>query len=230
MALKSMRAMFIAQGASGLAEDKVVNNFHFRSETESGNLEADDFTEVRAAVTGFYQLTAAQTPMSAQLQPISGYLSPWLGDSAELRLYDMNQDDPRVPITSTIGLGSRLSLTGFPEECAVCLSYRTDLPNTGRRRGRVYIGPLALAATVVHNGNASGPARVAPEFAADLIKAANRMSAMSVNMRWVTLSKFDSDSTVHPVKVAWVDDAVDIQRRRGPGNGSRVTADLAQPA
>lgn len=230
MALKTMRAMFVAQGASGLAVDKVVNNFTFKHPTEEGALEADDFTEVRAAVSAFYEQSGAQGTQAAQGVPLGNYLSPWLSRTAELRLYDMNQAKPRVPITSVITLGGPSGVGAYPEEVACCLSFRTTTPNTARRRGRIYFGPLIGGSSCIQGGDSNGPTRVAANFMNDLLKAANRMASLAVNMRWVVSSSFDDDDTFHPVVHAWVDNALDTQRRRGAPADTRLVLDLDPPA
>lgn len=126
----------------------------------------------------------------------------------------------------------------YPEEVAAVLSYHGDLTDVPveqanptpppatirpqqRRRGRLYIGPLQVAAGAT-GANQSRPVAafrtnctVGFRLLAQAITAYNPIYSLGV---W---SKADAD--VYPVVAGWMDDAWDTQRRRGVEPTTRTT-------
>lgn len=200
-----IRAQVRLKATSGLAEDDVINTWHYEDTSASPSTNS---TAVRAAFTTFYQA-------------IDTYLSDYLSNATnacETELYNLDDPTPRQPF----GFGS-FTLTPstavrLPPEISCCLSFRGDYtsgtPNA-RRRGRVYIGPLigttnndgtfdtGFITALLNNG----------EILADTI---NALSGASFGIWSPTGSVFT------PATRMWVDNGVDIQRRRGQAATSRV--------
>lgn len=214
--MTNVRVMFIGQGASGIPEDRIVNTFHF-----SGT---DTYASMSVAamqrVADFYLDDGVAGPLQ-QVNTISAYLSPWINREAEIRVYDLGDAKPRVPVITPITLSTAFSAQGLPEEVALCLSYNGAAPNTKRRRGRIYIGPLVTGANLGGGGSALGPTRPAVDFVADLCKAAQTLAAKSTAaLSWVIRSSIPSENFVG-ITHGYVDNAWDTQRRRGPETTAR---------
>jgi hypothetical protein len=209
-----VRVMFIGQGPSGLAEDRVVNTFHFAGAGVWGETDSE---ACMAAVGLFY--TSAGTGSAASSRPLSEWLSPWVARIAELRSYNMADAKPRVPIVSSLTLGAAGSTSGLPEEIAVCATLHGAPPNTGRRRGRIYFGPLTQTA----NNQATATDSSHPQGAlmSDLKFACQRLcESMHASLPWCIHSTKPTDNYV-AIESGYVDNAFDIQRRRGPDPTTR---------
>lgn len=202
---------------TGLPEDVAVNNWYF--ETAALPEYTDDIPPLMA-VRDFYD-------------SMSNHLSPFLSGTATHKVYELNDPTPRVPrrtIDDNITVGS----SGLPNEVAVCLSYRGTYESgeiNARRRGRVFIGPLATTAS--DGGNAPRPSsaiRTALLNGCLAIQAA----LASTPWDWVVYSPTlagvspGAASAGTPVVQAWVDDAFDTQRRRGLAPTTRQTATITQ--
>lgn len=113
-------------------------------------------------------------------------------------------------------------------ELCVCLSYKgTYLSGVSpkRKRGRIYLGPLA--ANTISSGEVASAAVTVFKNAAQTLLTASDASSQ---YRWVIYSPttdsagtgLDLDSW-DAVTEGWVDNNVDIQRRRGFSGGTRST-------
>lgn len=214
--MTNARVMAIFQGASGLAEDRIVNTFHFSGSDVYDTLE---FSAIQRVAAFFGNIGVAGPLLQTNI--VGAYLSPWLNRPFEFRVYDLADAKPRVPRIYPDTLPGALSSDGLPEEVALCLSYNGDPPNTPRRRGRVFIGPLSKGAAITSSGNQTGPVRPAAIFVEDLCKAAQTMAAKSTaQCAWVIRSSMPSENFVGITK-GYVDNAFDTQRRRGPDADAR---------
>lgn len=190
-------------------EDDVVNVWHFDADDPDG--EANDLAD---RVITFYQT-------------IGTLYSSLINGNAQIKLYDMEDPEPRVPIyedefTITNGSGDPL-----PAEMSACLSFRGALvpglttagtPLMGRRKGRVYIGPLKLG-----TGATSGPDFRLGVEARELLITALQEMAVGPDPGDARLAVYSPttdatgtlDDAFTDVVYAWVDNAYDVQRRRG---------------
>jgi hypothetical protein len=204
---------------SGLPEDVCINTFHFQT-PQPVAVSAAEALSIVTGLEDFYQGlsgTAATTLMAW----FSGVVAT--GPAHEIRVYDMNQPMPRIPVaTATLSLtpGS----TFLPSEVACCLSYRTN-PVVGipraRTRGRIYFGPLA--STTSDATNTAGDVRPKALFTQTLRDAGARLKAPlpGTGIEWAVYSK--TGLALRPVDVVSVDNAYDTQRRRGAASTSRIT-------
>ena len=201
-----IRANAVFQGPSGLPEDQFINTFHFDS---SGTPYEDDAPLAAAALIEFY--TAITTPTAAA---VDWFLSNTLLPQAEIVTYNLDDPEPRIPTSFpfTIDPEPKSTDRNYPEEVAVCLSFRGAPPITARRRGRVYIGPLSTRAAET---GLTTPSRPSPSFRNVLAESAVRLLASGgTGPAWVIRSLTPTPNTVL-VQGGWVDNAWDTQRRRG---------------
>lgn len=191
-----VKVMARLQMDSGVPNDAVVNVWH-----ADCTLLANGDQEFVDDLAAFYE-------------SIKGLLSANVALTGHrLIAYNMTDPEPRAPI---IEQGFTFSATGsqaMVPELAICLSFQADRisgVSQARRRGRVYIGPLnnsvtsttdPSVATSVHEG--------IKDAGADLLS----FSLASANYKWCVYST--ADDALYEVSNGWVDNAFDIQRRRG---------------
>lgn len=220
MADKLMRAQVRIQLDAGLPEDAIVNTWHFDGDDIADATQQDFHDSVMTLLTTFYQ-------------SIDGVLFPNTVETpAEVKIYDLREPEPRVPeFTGSIALAP--SATGpLPGEIALCLSFKAatesgDIP--ARRRGRIFLGHIATDAAVII-GSQSRPslaARTAVADAAEVMLAGDQVAGFAGSVRWAIYSPTTDltdtlDNSFHDVQSGWVDDAWDIQRRRGAVPTARV--------
>lgn len=203
------RAAAIRHGKSGLAEDVFVNTLYFLADDNKVTA-ADD---INAAILDFYN-----TP--GPTHPLNAYMSTFVDQVLTVKVYKMSDAAPKEPLIREQTLTTtRLVTEGFPEEVAVCLSYSAASPHTDRRRGRIYLGPLTSACFAANAGTSQ--CIVNSTFQGDIAAAAVRL-ANHVDAGWLIYSKIGVGSYA-AVETGWIDNAVDIQRRRGPKAISRLT-------
>lgn len=245
-----MRAQVVFRHVSNLAEDRVVNTFHFDIgvAVEAGELEA-----MAELVRDFY-VTNVGAPATQQLSEFLGFQIADTGH--EVRCYTLNEADgtrltyegaPPDYVEAFDFVGdTRPSLAHFPSEVACKLTLRNTTEVSiplARRTGGVYIGPLNLEAT----SNVGGQNEVRPST--DLINtmlaagdwlatqaeaAGNALVVYSrpyagrgeiVRPGRTTLPALPARAGVaYPVTQVSVDDALDTQRRRGRAATSRSIA------
>lgn len=206
---------------SGLAIDRVVNTFCFESDVVALAADADT---ILARLETFYKTTG-----EAGTHPVAYYLSSAMSRTVKpiMRMYDitavLNGDpmgSPRFTRNFVANLPAGGGGTNFPAEIAACLSFHGDygldvefLPGErprSRDRGRVYIGPLTTdcAATA-----AAGRMSLSTMFRTDLVGAGKDLRDANSTIRWAVWSRKAARTT--PVTLCSVDDAFDVQRRRG---------------
>lgn len=207
--------------SSGMLKDEVVNTFAFLTPTLAP-VDAE-MTTVMDAVHGFYTDTQAITNVS---------VSTWMGSQMEktgtpllIEMYNLAGHLDGTAHGSPIKTGlysvpaAAFTNPGLPSEMAVCCSfhtaYATDPEFAGntrpraRDRGRIYIGPMAT--TAVDYDTAARP-NVKETVRSTIASAAINLRD-AAGHAWCVWSR--SKSTLEPIVAGWVDDAWDVQRRRG---------------
>lgn len=196
-------ALFLAQVSferdSGLPEDRVVNTFHM-----TGADAAAAGEDIKAALARFYDTASTANK-------ISDFMSAELAGGALVKIYDMADASPRVPVyAGTFSVD--VSSTALPAEVAVCLSYRAPLASgvdPARRRGRIFIGPLSTGAA---SGNPARPAATMIAcMAASAVRLADELNTAAFT--WVVYSAAAAASV--PITDGWIDNAFDTMRKRG---------------
>lgn len=150
---------------------------------------------------------AAMDALGDFYEAIWGVMGSPVG-TVRFKSYDMDEEMPRTPLEGTelpLGNGGQ----ALPSEVAICLSFFNGTVPRPRRRGRVYLGPVAASAAQ-NSGQFSIVSTTARDTIAD---AATTLAALSGPVRWGILS--GRDQVIRQVERGWVDGAWDIQRRRG---------------
>lgn len=181
---------------STVSEDTVTNTWHFST---------TGWTEtIRGAIAGALQ---------AVYESIDAYKSNAVAwSSSRVKFFDLSEPEPRVPLADiSLGLSSAPAGNPLPPEVAVCLSYRSDYASGAsqqRRRGRIYMPPLNTAA-ITTDGRLGGVNTALATGAGTFLAA----SAAAADWTWVVWSP--TAGQAYNVVAGWVDNAPDIQRRRG---------------
>lgn len=219
-----IHAQVVLQGQSGLAEDVYVNNFWFLRALEDAG--QDD--EIAQNLKDFYD-----TPTTGGTS-IRDWLSPTVATNGQrTKLYDWNQPKPRVPVyESTWNFSTTPGVSAMPSEVALCLSGRgakVSGTNDARRRGRVYIGPLAFGTV---EEDAFDNARPKALVRTCLLQAGTRLAAdmNSDGWLWGVHSSVGPAGNFIQYSQLWVDDAFDTQRRRGKPAALKDVQALSQLA
>lgn len=201
--MPAIRAQVILHTADAVPENYVTNSLCFL---------ADDPIAAPTALTPliktFYDL-------------FRGYLSPVITQNGhEIKWTALPGVAPNYPYeTTTWDFATPLSGTALPDEVASVLSFQgtkeAGFPQA-RRRGRIYIGPLATVAA-----NANRPATL---FQTALGTAASGLkddsNDLGVDAPWAIWSQVDGAAVI--VDNGWIDNAFDTQRRRGVRTTSRA--------
>ena len=189
---------------SSIPQDAFVNTWH----CDALNLPAgyEDFVD---DLEIFYRTVDAS--MSSLINPAA----------ITATVYNMTDPTPRAPVYSKTFTSITTSTTTLPPEVALCLSFqgeRVSGQSQARRRGRVYIGPLGQIQGSTTTELVSSSAVAAVVGAAQVLLAASQASP---EYDWCVYSTVDQ--TLVEVDNGWVDNAFDIQRRRGTLPASRST-------
>lgn len=197
--------------------DVSVNTFHFKVDDELPLASAA--TVVRERIIEFYN-----EPTLTYSSRISQFLSTYrrqLPTTSEMRIYNMDDPKPRVPILVypwNLITPSPSSSPSLPMEVALCLSYvaqRESGVPVGRARGRIYLGPLA-SATLAGGTNVVQPTAT-PQLTETVRDAAERLRAYSDDpeeqVRWCMYSV--SSNAMREIIGGWVDNEFDTMRSRG---------------
>lgn len=191
---------------TGLPRDRVVNTWAMQALDG-----AAAFSDAADAFDAFY--TAIASYLGATLVNGSGH---------RCKIYHLTDIEPRVPVydeaMSLGGFGS----TAMPAEVAICTSFAAA-PESGvnpaRRRGRVFLGPLATGVSDA----SSGYARVDSAVVIGIANATEQLLADLIAAQWWLCVWSRVDETLFPVTRGWVENDFDTQRRRQPAPTSRVT-------
>lgn len=185
---------------TNLPEDVIVNTWHFLT-TASPPLLATK-SAIATALQNFYQA-------------IDGVvLGSMLSTPAKLKFYDLADAKPRVPVHD-FEFALVPTSGGVPAEVAVCMSFQATKAsgqNQARRRGRVFLGPVAAAIVSETAGRTAvtSTARAAIVSAGLALLTASNTAA---DWEWAVYSPTDNAAVA--VNNGWVDDAFDTIRSRG---------------
>lgn len=192
--------MVVIPADTNVPADAVVNTWGFSATAETpAALES-----IRAALDAFY--TGWQTFRS----------SKYVWDQTRLKVYDLSQATPRVPIfDEPLQLQADAAPNTLPQEVALCMSFqgeRLSGLNQARRRGRIYLGPFGSSAADTTGGRPSN------SLITGLAAAAGGMytaSEAAIEWKWGVISEADATPGFARVRDGWIDNAWDTQRRRG---------------
>lgn len=202
------------------AEDDMMNVFHFQGQANEPDNAADmieDFFTVPAGTDAVTDVMSGQS----------------LTGDYEIKVYDLAEPKPRAPIYVRDGSVELAQSDALPPEIACCLSYRSEYTsgvNPQRRRGRLYIGGLQVTDVLHSSGMLATGVMTTLVLQAEEMLAA---SQASVNLDWVVFSPSsvvggDPETGAFPVIGGWVDNAPDVQRRRGVDPAARMSFPLPE--
>lgn len=187
------------EGASNVARDRAVNTWHFQVETSPPP--PATLTAINTALNTFYQSMAGSFPASL------------VSSTGNVKVYNLADPKPRAPVTQYVNTLTGLSGgNALPAECCICVSFQAAMVSgtpAARRKGRVYIGPLAANQCNPDGSVITLTLNNWKTYAAALLAASDAAPDWS----WCVFSP--TAGALAPVVRGWVDNAIDIQRRRG---------------
>lgn len=220
---------------SGLAQDQVVNDWHFSHAT------TPDLPSLTAGMFDFYN----STPSTFDF-PLSDYIAATIvrdtaghyshrADVYQLPATPGPMGSPIFTFNSQLG-PVHADVTSLPGEVSLVASFRADYGTAAehfegtrpraRRRGRVYIGPLNTFTCDATAGSTAvqRPAAGFIDLLLAQLTALGNTTITTGGATWEVFSHTDWDG--HPVTQGWVDNAYDTQRRRGEKATARDTFTL----
>lgn len=233
-----MRAQVTLPYDSQIPRDASSNSWHVEI-TDLGTEFIDAFADVINAVVAVYT-------------DVDQYFSSELTSPGRIRLYDLEDAPPRLPVWDTdfIVQPAPDGSVDLPNEVALCLSFRgaiTSGVNRKRNRGRIYFGPLTGGNVTGGVGDVYSTSTLARAIA----NAASThldpipMSLSGGSAVWSVFSRSNAlglavgapqpaqeptytaaqlAAGFTPVASFYVDDAWDTQRRRGKQAVNRYVA------
>lgn len=212
------RIQHIFNPLSNLPEDQMVNTWYFLKGTATDGvpITVPQATTLAGIVHMFYNTMATGGGTNIALY----FAHAGMATNREtLKVYDMSDALPRAPIYTTTPTppSANNATAPLPSEVASCLSFRGLLTSgtlAGRRRGRVYLGPLNTAAQV----SALGVSRPGIGLRQAAVYNAKQLTidADAAGFDWCVFSKTAvGDAAATAVGEVFADDAWDTQRRRG---------------
>lgn len=213
------RVQHIYRSISGIPRDNCVNTFHFTGE---GPLDETVAQELVDRVSSFYNFTGGgQTVTVDTYMATAGMMNP----REQFKVYDITGAPPHAPVLDTTPVPPTVNATvpkSLPNEVALALSY-AGAPGPGlnpaRRRGRIFLGPVSE----VGLASAGGLSRPTSNFVQNLAEAGKRFWGLCNAAGWPWCIHSQTDGTFIPVATCSVDDAWDVQRRRGLAPTYRFT-------
>lgn len=222
---------------SGRPEDMVQNTINLGV---IGTLQSGDVDIAMIAFANFYN-TLAPSQTGPVASRISGAISR-AANACQILAYATADLTGNTPFGSPFDMlnftmGAEGASADLPEEVAVVVSYNGPLinvpvsqPNPNpppavirpqqRRRGRMFVGPLNGVAGTQQGGDVFRPT---PVFVTDLGLAFKGMGDTIQGAASVELGVWSkADAEVYEVVGGYVDNAWDIQRRRGVVASSRT--------
>lgn len=246
-----LRATVTFEQTTRLPEDQVQNTFWFQS--PDGIYGPGDYAEAAAWLNTFFRI--APVGPVAGLAAVGAYLGSTI-DRTIPPVTEMHQpviSGGKITLGGPVFreswadfLPNAASATNLPEEVAIVATFHATYGSTPERipggpagpegdtrprarlRGRIYLGPLSVAAS---NQPSNEPARPHINIQNSLVGAMARMSANlgTDGLRWSVFSPTkaleaaDINAGGAQVAAGWVDNAFDTQRRRGRRSTSRIT-------
>lgn len=186
---------------SALPEDVTVNTWHY-DVPDAGDRELP-----AAKIEDFYN-----TNPSGEASAVEDFLSAALAGTARTKIYNLSDPEPRVPV-ATLEWTFTPGTDRLPSEVALCASIQAPQESgepQARRRGRIFLGPLADEALALATGR---PSTTCIDIVAKALRDLIADSETSTDYALCVYSTVDNVG--YQVTNGWVDNAFDTQRRRG---------------
>lgn len=224
---------------SGLPEDSAINTLAYAFVGTPGS---GDFADLATAIYGFYWDDVGgvgETVLNYLSEDVrTGASSSWLIEFYEIEHPFVNLGSPLASVGDDSPAQVVANSYNLPDEMAICLSFGAshltvdestpggapgpigDTHPRARRRGRIYVGPLNAG---VSDGAGANP-RPSTGFRDDVTIAARERLAQEADAAGFTWSVWSrADDILRPVTTVWIDNAFDVQRRRGLAPTDRTT-------
>lgn len=208
------RIQAVIERVNHVPADAIVNTWHFDSD-QTFDEDADDTLD---RLKQFYTDIFGGS--------IIGSLA---SGKVDYKVYDMADPTPRVPRITSTQTGLNVAGSSLPGECSVVLSFQAAKVAgvaQARRRGRIFLGPISANAVELTNGDMQVKAAhrdVIAAAAADLAHGPDAGDARLAVYSPTIDAGGTLDDAFSDVVDGWVDNAVDIQRRRGAKATTRTT-------
>lgn len=203
---------------SGLPSDVAVNTFSVITPT--------DETDVTPAFVDFYN-----DPIAGGSIAISDILAPYIvrgTGQCRFELYEIDlaggpMGSPQAVVPFT--LDSTSVTTSLPAECAIVTSFASGTApgvSAARRRGRVYLGPLAELTL----GGSDGPPNISEGICEIVAGATERLQTDLIALGASLCVWSRTDEALYPVVRGWVDNDFDTMRSREADATARISWSL----
>lgn len=210
------RAQITVPQDNALPSDWITNTLYFENDSAHEDMSNDLITELTALINAIGPVTGSNTATTATID-----------------LYRLEDPEPRVPYLTQVVSRPQGSAVGLPNEVALCVSFQGALQSgvaQARRRGRNFVGPISSStANFASTTAGSRPSATLMGTVADAYAALLAIPAGTSNPRWVVYSPTlralpgaTLGSATTTITNLWIDDAWDIQRRRGNAPVARV--------
>lgn len=202
---------------SGIPTDVTVNTFSFFVPTVNETA----LTAIADRLEAFYNDGNAYSG-SGMKEILAGTIN---GTASRLKIYNRADAEPRAPVYDELLTIAGIAQQALPAEVALCVSFRGPLVSgvpAARRRGRVFIGPLAVSAADTQSSGPTRPSTPAIQIALASMRALmDATDAVADFGVWSRTGAGGFTTAVH----AWVDNAFDTMRSRGPDPSLRLSGD-----
>lgn len=201
------RASVAIFAASGLPDDAAYNTFWF--DAPGGNAAINNILDL------LEDLYATEPDADPLITLMSDESTTGFGG---IGVWNMDDPEPRTAVGTRGISATPANAAGLPAEIALCASFqgaRESGEVQARRRGRIYVPFLTASAN-----DAGRPSELVQGQVAAAMEEFWNAAEASTAVEWVVYSRA-GDSTVS-VADGWVDNAWDVQRRRGLAPTTRV--------
>lgn len=204
----------VFHGATGLPHDVFVNSFIFRN-TQQPSVESAEGRAMDCVKDFYSTVKSGSLDATASVNHIIGLMASYVTRWTQ-KCYDLgNPPGDRVPIereyTGTDFPARGSSGTPLPAELSVVLSLQTAYTGPWGR-GRLYMGPFnTISADVPANYGGVSVTKATRDRLA--LQAGWLALGNGRDMEWCVYS--GAKNRMQRVTGGWVDDAWDVQRRRG---------------
>lgn len=198
-----------------LPEDDAINVWHFADAVLDRSTHQ---ARIQSALETFYSNSSG----------IGDKLASTLSGDVTFDYYDLSEATPRVPFANDT-FNFTPGTDALPAEVSLCVSFQgTQVSGQpqARRRGRLYIGPLAVGTNLTVTG---ADVRPSTTLINDLVASADAVLETEPQVYWAVYSPTTDAQggtladSMTIVTNGWVDNAFDTQRRRGAAATSRST-------
>lgn len=215
-----LRALIGIRRDTALPEDVSTNTLYF---TTPGTSIIAESALINTRILSFFDSLA-----SGQVQQVSRCMASVNQQGHFLKIYNMADAKPRVPVAEFDHVWTGIGSTSLPEEVALALSFKGAVQSglgAARRRGRIFMGPLASSCASIDGGRV----RATQSVVDDLLKASTFLfgNPTASGIEWVVHSPTTGPTSSTPVASGWVDRTLDTIRSRGPATTGRSTITYA---